>query len=132
MAATGIIALFSVLSAASAGAHHSASGLLTMLCACRWVQRLYPSPNEANLHSCIVSSLVSVLVQSTHVVLLLLRSSQRRKESRRMHNTDGLPWPQVRSNSSVTTAPSTYMFSSDTMIDFGFVISTFVPLVLFW
>lgn len=38
MAATGIVALFSGLSAASAGAHHSASGMLAMLCACRWVQ----------------------------------------------------------------------------------------------
>lgn len=37
MAATGIVALFSGLSAASAGAHHSADGLLAMLCACRWV-----------------------------------------------------------------------------------------------
>lgn len=35
MAATGIVALFSGLSAASAGAHHSANGLLAMLCACR-------------------------------------------------------------------------------------------------
>lgn len=35
MAATGIVALFSVLSAASAGAHHSAGGLLAMLSACR-------------------------------------------------------------------------------------------------
>ncbi len=35
MAATGIVALFSGLSAASTGAHHSATGLLAMLCACR-------------------------------------------------------------------------------------------------
>jgi MFS family permease len=35
MFATGIVAFFSGLSAASTGAHHSTSGLLAMLCACR-------------------------------------------------------------------------------------------------
>ncbi|KAH9050936.1 major facilitator superfamily domain-containing protein [Lactarius deliciosus] len=37
MAATGIVALFSALSAASSGAHHSANGMLAMLCACRFL-----------------------------------------------------------------------------------------------
>lgn len=42
MAATGIVALFSGLSAASSGAHHSVGGMLAMLSACRSV--LYISP----------------------------------------------------------------------------------------
>lgn len=37
MLATGIVALFSGLSAASEGAHHSVSGLLSMLSAMRYV-----------------------------------------------------------------------------------------------
>lgn len=35
MLATGIVALFSALSAASSGAHHSVGGLVAMLSACR-------------------------------------------------------------------------------------------------
>ena len=35
MLATGIVAFFSALSAASSGAHHSVGGLLAMLSACR-------------------------------------------------------------------------------------------------
>lgn len=35
MLATGIVALFSALSAASSGAHHSVNGMLAMLSACR-------------------------------------------------------------------------------------------------
>jgi hypothetical protein len=35
MAATGIVALFSGLSAASSGANHSLHGMLAMLSACR-------------------------------------------------------------------------------------------------
>ncbi|KAK0235873.1 MFS Git1p-related glycerophosphoinositol and glycerophosphocholine permease [Armillaria nabsnona] len=37
MTATGIVALFSGLSAASSGAHHSVDGLLSMLAACRFL-----------------------------------------------------------------------------------------------
>ena len=41
MAATGIVALFSGLSAASSGAHGSVSGLLSMLSAMRYVPHLF-------------------------------------------------------------------------------------------
>lgn len=37
MLATGIVALFSGLSAASSGAHHSVRGMLDMLCAMRFL-----------------------------------------------------------------------------------------------
>lgn len=37
MTATGIVALFSALSAASSGANHSLHGMLAMLSACRYV-----------------------------------------------------------------------------------------------
>jgi MFS family permease len=36
MLATGIVAFFSLLSAASSGAHHSLGGMLAMLSACRY------------------------------------------------------------------------------------------------
>ena len=50
-----------------------------------------------------------------------------------MRDTDGLPWLQVRSDSTVdATSQNSDVLFSDTMIDLGFVISSFVPLVLFW
>lgn len=80
-----------------------------------------------------VSFSVSVLVQSTLAVPLLRRNSQRRRGSRRTRDTDGLPWLQVRSDSTVdATSQNSDVLFSDTMIDLGFVISSFVPLVLFW
>lgn len=53
MAATGIVALFSGLSAASSGAHHSFSGMLAMLSACRYVfisEAHYTVLVDADLH----------------------------------------------------------------------------------
>ncbi|KAI0251158.1 metabolite transporter [Lactifluus subvellereus] len=95
MAATGIVALFSGLSAASAGAHHSPGGLLAMLSACRFLLGIgvgaeYPCGS------------VAASEQSEEEGIA--RNAQHR-------------W---------------FALATNTMIDLGFVISSFVPLVLFW
>lgn len=75
MLATSIVAFFSALSAASAGAHNSLSGLLSMLSACRYVHQ-----HQAMIIISIIvtdSSLESVLEQITHVVQWLPQSSRR-------------------------------------------------------
>ena len=78
----------------------------------------------------IVSSSVSALVQNILVGPSQPLSSPRKKELQRMRNTDGLPWLRVR-NYLWLPRGGTYVTILDTMIDFGFVISSFVPLVLF-
>ncbi|KDR76341.1 hypothetical protein GALMADRAFT_121334 [Galerina marginata CBS 339.88] len=95
MTATGIVALFSALSAASAGAHGSVGGLLSMLSAMRFLLGIgvgaeYPCGS------------VSASEQSEEPGIN--KKAQHR-------------WFALATNS---------------MIDFGFVISSFVPLVLFW
>ena len=81
----------------------------------------------------IVSSSVSALVQNILVDLSQPLSSPRKKGLQRMRNTGGLPWLRVR-NHAISGIPVAvaYVTIPDTMIDFGFVISSFVPLVLFW
>jgi MFS family permease len=95
MTATGIVAVFSLLSAASSGAHHSVGGLLSMLSAMRFLLGIgvgaeYPCGS------------VSASEQSEGP--LISKKSQHR-------------W---------------FALATNTMIDFGFVIAAFVPLVLFW
>ncbi|KAI0261254.1 metabolite transporter [Gloeopeniophorella convolvens] len=95
MTATGIVALFSALSAASSGAHHSASGLLAMLSACRFLLGIgvgaeYPCGSVA--------------------------ASEQSEE-------DGI---------AKNAQHRWFALATNSMIDFGFVISSFVPLVLFW
>ena len=87
--------------------------------------------NPTSAGYCIVSSSVSALVQNILVDPSQPQSSPRKKESQRMRNTGGLPWLRVR-NHLWHPRGSTYVTIVDTMIDFGFVISSFVPLVLFW
>jgi len=95
MAATGIVALFSLLSAASAGAHHSAGGLLAMLCACRF--------------------LLGIGVGAEYPCGSVAASEQSEEEG-------------VAKNAQHRW----FALATNTMIDFGFVVSSFVPLVLFW
>ncbi|PPQ67528.1 hypothetical protein CVT25_006069 [Psilocybe cyanescens] len=95
MSATGIVALFSLLSAASAGAHGSVDGLLSMLSAMRFLLGIgvgaeYPCGS------------VSASEQSEEPGIN--KKAQHR-------------WFALATNS---------------MIDFGFVMASFVPLVLFW
>ncbi|KAH9481417.1 Glycerophosphocholine permease GIT4 [Psilocybe cubensis] len=95
MSATGIVALFSLLSAASAGAHGSVNGLLSMLSAMRFLLGIgvgaeYPCGS------------VSASEQSEEPGIN--KKAQHR-------------WFALATNS---------------MIDFGFVVAAFVPLVLFW
>ncbi|KAF8638308.1 hypothetical protein AX17_002328 [Amanita inopinata Kibby_2008] len=95
MTATGIVALFSGLSAASSGAHGSIGGMLSMLAAMRFLLGIgvgaeYPCGS------------VSASEQSEEPAIS--KNAQHR-------------WFALATNS---------------MIDFGFVISAFVPLVLFW
>lgn len=95
MTATGIVALFSGLSAASSGANHSLDGMLAMLIACRFflgigVGAEYPCGS------------VSASEQSEEEGIA--KNSQHR-------------W---------------LVLATNTMIDNGFVIGAFVPLVLYW
>ncbi|CDO75797.1 hypothetical protein BN946_scf184934.g12 [Trametes cinnabarina] len=95
MAATGIVAVFSGLSAASSGAHHSVSGLLAMLSACRFLLGIgigaeYPCGSVA--------------------------ASEQSEE------------PGISKNAQHRW----FALATNTMIDFGFVVAAFVPLVLFW
>lgn len=95
MTATGIVALFSGLSAASSGAHGSLGGMLAMLSAMRFLLGIgigaeYPCGS------------VSASEQSEEPGIS--KNAQHR-------------W---------------FALATNTMIDFGFVISAFVPLVLFW
>lgn len=95
MTATVIVALFSALSAASSGAHHSVKGLIAMLSAMRFLLGIgigaeYPCGS------------VAASEQSEE-------SGVSRKAQHR--------WFALATNS---------------MIDFGFVVSSFVPLVLWW
>lgn len=95
MSATAIVAFFSLLSAASEGAHHSASGTLAMLSACRWADSQHTTPSLSYfviLGSC--SVLVSV--RSILVDLYLLQSRLNRNRSVRMLSTDGLLLQPVR------------------------------------
>ncbi|KAF9046891.1 MFS Git1p-related glycerophosphoinositol and glycerophosphocholine permease [Hymenopellis radicata] len=95
MLATGIVALFSGLSAASAGAHHSVGGLLAMLSAMRFflgigVGAEYPCGSVA--------------------------ASENSEESTISKNAQHR-W---------------FALATNCMIDTGFVVAAFVPLVLFW
>jgi MFS family permease len=95
MAATGIVAVFSGLSAASSGAHGSIGGLLSMLSAMRF--------------------LIGIGVGAEYPCGSVAASEQSEEpgiNKRAQHR-----WFALATNS---------------MIDFGFVISAFVPLVLFW
>ncbi|KAI0302380.1 major facilitator superfamily domain-containing protein [Multifurca ochricompacta] len=95
MAATGIVALFSGLSAASSGAHHSPSGLLAMLCACRF--------------------LLGIGVGAEYPCGSVAASEQSEEEG-------------IAKNAQHRW----FALATNTMIDLGFVISSFVPLVLLW
>jgi len=95
MTATGIVALFSILSAASSGANNSVGGMLAMLTACRFLMGIgigaeYPCGT------------VSASEQSEEDGIA--KNAQHR-------------W---------------LVLATNTMIDVGFVIGAFVPLVLYW
>ncbi|KAF8962743.1 major facilitator superfamily domain-containing protein [Flammula alnicola] len=99
MTATGIVALFSGLSAASAGAHGSVGGLLSMLSAMR--------------HH--FSFLLGIGVGAEYPCGSVSASEQSEE-------------PGINKNSQHRW----FALATNSMIDFGFVISSFVPLVLFW
>ncbi|KAF8666564.1 MFS Git1p-related glycerophosphoinositol and glycerophosphocholine permease [Rhizoctonia solani] len=90
MSATLIVAVFSFLSACSAGAHGSTGGMLAMLSACRQVGAEYPSGSVA--------------------------ASEQSEEEGIAKNAQHR-W---------------FALATNTMIDTGFVISAFTPLVLLW
>ncbi|PFH52919.1 hypothetical protein AMATHDRAFT_1657 [Amanita thiersii Skay4041] len=95
MTATGIVALFSGLSAASSGAHGSVGGLLSMLGAMRF--------------------LLGIGVGAEYPCGSVSASEQSEE-------------PGISKNAQHRW----FALATNTMIDFGFVISAFVPLVLFW
>jgi MFS family permease len=95
MSATLIVALFSALSACSAGAHGSVDGLLAMLTACRFLLGIgvgaeYPCGSVA--------------------------ASEQTEE------------PGINKNAQHRW----FALATNSMIDAGFVMSSFVPLVLYW
>ncbi|TDL20750.1 MFS Git1p-related glycerophosphoinositol and glycerophosphocholine permease [Rickenella mellea] len=95
MTATGIVAFFSLLSAASSGAHGSLSGKLAMLSACRFLLGIgvgaeYPCGSVA--------------------------ASEQTEE------------PGIAKNAQHRW----FALATNTMIDFGFVVAAFVPLVMVW
>ncbi|KAF8845917.1 hypothetical protein BDN67DRAFT_976797 [Paxillus ammoniavirescens] len=94
MSATGIVALFSILSAASSGANNSVTGMLAMLAACRF--------------------LISIGIGAGYPCgTVLTRNGQKKAPSPRMLSIGGWCLLQVY-----------------TVMDFGYVIGAFVPLVL--
>jgi MFS family permease len=95
MTATGIVALFSLLSAASAGAHDSIGGLLSMLSAMRF--------------------LLGIGVGAEYPCGSVSASEQ--SEEKGIHKNAQHRW---------------FALATNAMIDFGFVVAAFVPLVLFW
>ncbi|KAI0346090.1 putative metabolite transporter [Trametopsis cervina] len=95
MIATGFVAFFSLLSAASSGAHHSVGGMLAMLSVCRFLLGIGIGAE----YSC-----GSVAASEQSEEDGVARNAQHR-------------WLALATNS---------------MIDLGFVVASFVPLVLFW
>ncbi|KAL4252327.1 major facilitator superfamily protein [Abortiporus biennis] len=95
MTATGIVAFFSLLSAASSGAHHSLGGMLAMLSACRF--------------------LLGIGIGAEYPCGSVAASEQSEEEG--IQKNAQHRWFALATNS---------------MIDFGFVVSSFTPLVLFW
>ncbi|ETW82848.1 major facilitator superfamily [Heterobasidion irregulare TC 32-1] len=95
MLATGIVALFSGLSAASSGAHHSLGGMLAMLSACRF--------------------LLGIGVGAEYPCGSVAASEQSEEEG--INKKAQHRW---------------FALATNTMIDFGFVVAAFVPLVLYW
>ena len=98
MTATGIVAFFSALSAASSGAHHSLGGLLAMLTACRSVSLHRMTYLDQLLFEKLGSFSVSELEQSIHVVRLRRRNSLRRRELQNPPSTAGLRLLLVRNH----------------------------------
>ncbi|KAG1896505.1 major facilitator superfamily domain-containing protein [Suillus fuscotomentosus] len=95
MSATGIVAIFSGLSAASSGANHSLDGMLAMLIACRF--------------------LLGIGVGAEYPCGSVAASEQSEEEG-------------IAKNSQHRWL----VLATNTMIDVGFVIGAFVPLVLYW
>ncbi|KAH7927907.1 MFS general substrate transporter [Leucogyrophana mollusca] len=95
MTATGIVALFSGLSAASSGANHSFGGMLAMLSACRF--------------------LLGIGVGAEYPCGTVSASEQSEEEG--ISKNAQHRWLVLATNS---------------VIDTGFVVSSFVPLVLYW
>ncbi|KAG7095028.1 hypothetical protein E1B28_005819 [Marasmius oreades] len=95
MTATGIVAFFSALAAASTGANHSLGGMLAMLSACRF--------------------LVGIGVGAEYPCGSVSASEQTEQEG--INKNAQHRW---------------FALATNTMIDVGFVIAAFVPLVLFW
>ncbi|KAL4062220.1 major facilitator superfamily domain-containing protein [Scleroderma citrinum] len=95
MSATGIVALFSGLSAASSGANGSFGGMLAMLCACRF--------------------LLGIGVGAEYPCGSVSASEQTEQEG--IAKNAQHRWLALATN---------------TMIDIGFVVAAFVPLVLYW
>ncbi|KAG6373443.1 major facilitator superfamily domain-containing protein [Boletus reticuloceps] len=95
MTATGIVAVFAGLSAASSGAHGSFGGLIAMLSACRF--------------------LIGIGIGAEYPCGSVSASEQTEEEG--IAKNAQHRWLALATN---------------TMIDFGFVIGAFVPLVLYW
>lgn len=79
------------------------------------------------------SSSVLVLARNIPVVQYRHQNSPNKRELAATPSTAGSLWRQVRIFFPLATNQIvTWGYHVDSMIDFGFVISAFVPLVLFW
>lgn len=130
MTAAGIVTLFSGLSAASSGAHGSVGGLLSMLSAMRYV--IVSSLFYPQLTYIIASCSVSASVQNILAVPSLPLSNLKNLVSARGRRTVGSRLQRVKRPFFQVVSYKYLTPFTDSMIDFGFVISAFVPLVLFW
>ncbi|KAL4081190.1 major facilitator superfamily domain-containing protein [Scleroderma citrinum] len=95
MSAAAIVALFSALSATSTGVNHSVSGMLTMLCACRF--------------------LLGIGVGAEYPCGSVSASEQTEQ--------DGI---------AKNAQHRWLVLATNTVLDFGFIVAAFVPLVLHW
>ncbi|CAL1700930.1 unnamed protein product [Somion occarium] len=95
MSATGIVAVFSGLAAASSGAHHSLQGMLNMLSACRF--------------------LLGIGIGAEYPCGSVAASEQ--SEGEGISKNAQHRW---------------FVLSTNSMLDCGFVMSNFAPLVLLW
>ncbi|KAF5316441.1 hypothetical protein D9619_006915 [Psilocybe cf. subviscida] len=121
MAATAIVAVFSLVSAASSGANHSVSGLLSMLSA----SRATTGRPDTNIRIWMIFSfLLGIGIGAEYPCGSVSASEQ--SEGPMISKRSQHRWVAL------ATTISNHDVNDDTMIDFGFVIAAFAPLVLFW
>lgn len=131
MSATVIVALFSGLSAASSGANGSVGGMLAMLSACRYVDYSYMIA-DLSQDPCKLSFLLGIGVGAEYPCGSVSASEQSEEEG--INKKAQHRWFTLATSTFllISSFGSPTALDADSMIDFGFVIAAFVPLVLYW